>query len=862
MLAAGIPTFAQVLPGPSSPVGVPSTLPSTQPRSGVGTPTTQQPGRPGQPATVPGRTGTTTQPGAINGRTGTTTQPGTGLGQQPGRTTPGQANQPGNGVNNGRTSGAPGQPGESGSLDQQVSEEDNANAQKTDKEVIEDGYEVARIRERQELRRKLFGYELFNNPDFRATFQPNLNATATPRTYQLGPGDQINITMFGYSEGNALQTVTPEGNIYFSTTSGLGAGVGPVNVAGLSIEQAKARIISHLASKYAGLRNSKYGPQDTYIEVTLGNIRSIRVSVLGEAIRPGSYNISSLSSALTAIYAAGGPSELGSFRQIQVIRGSRVITTIDLYDLLLTGVQRNDVALRENDNIRIPTFISRVEVIGTAKRNNIFEMLPGETLDRLLYYSGGFAANAYKRAVKVTRLTDRERKVIDVSTAEFKTFTMQDGDVVNIEQLLDRFENQVTIQGAVYRPGQYSLDQNKTLRQLITNAEGLKGDALTGRANIMRTREDLAIENIDVDLGGVLNGTTPDIELKREDQVLINSRFDLAEQATVAITGEVNQPLPGTPYIANLTLEDLIVKAGGLKESAAASQIEIIRRKKDVDPTSRTGQTAETFQISVNRDLGIGGESKFILQPYDEVVVRRSPNYSVQAYASVAGEVILPGTYPIKSKDQKLSDMVALSGGLTPQAYMEGATLIRRVRLSDIELAQRRRSVLELANDATNKEAVQVEEVTPDKPEAIGINLKKIMENPGSSEDILVQEGDVLSIPKRLETVRLQGEVLLPTTVKYRSGQTFQDYISQAGGFTSRSQRKKAYIVYANGSVDRTRKFMFFNIYPRVDPGSEVVVPKRTTISLTPQQLLQQTTGIIGSLLTLITTVILVTRIK
>lgn len=715
--------------------------------------------------------------------------------------------------------------------------------------TIEDGYEKARLAEKEEQRRKIFGYALFNDPAMKATFQPNINM-ATPRNYIVGPGDQLNIRLFGYSEADFSQTVSPEGYVYFANQTG----IGPVSVLGLTVEQAKARMISRLATKFVGLRNSSYGPVNTFLEVSLGTIRTIRVTVTGDAVRPGTYTMSSLSTAMNAIYQAGGPSELGSFRKVQLIRNNKVIATLDLYDYLLNGTQRNDFRLQDNDNIRFTTYVSHVEIIGTVKRNNIFEMLPGETFDRLLFYAGDFAANAYKGRVKVTRLTDREIKVIDVTAPEFKTFVMQDGDVATVEQLLDRFENQVTIEGAVYRPGQYSLDQNKTLTQLVKSAEGLMGDAFQGRVNIVRTREDLAMENITVNLGNILAGTDPDVPLQREDQVIITSRFDLVEQAAISVQGEVNKPVEGIPYLANMTLEDALLKAGGMKESAAASLVEVVRRKRDVDPRSASAQIAETFRFNVNRDLSIGNDqNKFVLEPFDQVIVRKSPNYLVQTYANVEGEVIVPGAYPIRSKDQKVSDLIGLAGGLTPQAYVEGATLIRRVRLSPDELERRQKSVDDLAEaTSTGKAVVEAETLSADKPESIGINLKKIIARPGSTEDILVQEGDILRIPKLLETVRIQGEVLLPTTVKFRTGQTFQDYISQSGGFTSKSQRRKSFVVYANGSVDRTRKFMFFNVYPRIEPGSEVIVPKKTSTPLTPQQILGQATAITSSIMTLI----------
>lgn len=833
-LAADI-AQAQVTPSSPAPAGLPSSLPSSLP---AGMPI---PGQNGLPANIPGRAGQTgnTQPG----RTGQTTGNQPGQQTQTGRTQSQLSNQ--NGTQQSNVTDP-----------NQLSDEEKQRINNANRANADSGYEAARRAEKLAIRRKLFGYDLFNDPTLQSTFQPNLRI-ATPRNYVIGPDDQLDINIYGYSLAQFKQTVTPEGNIYFDQ-----GGIGPVSVAGLTIEAAKARIISRLSKIYVGLKSSSYGPQNTYLELTLGNIRSIRVSVLGEAVKPGTYTLSSLSTAFNAIYQAGGPNELGSFRNVSVIRNNRVIATIDLYDFLLTSTRNNDIRLQDNDNIRFNTYKVRVEITGPVKRNNIFELTEGETLDKLLYFAGSFAATAYKSIVKITRLTDRERKVIDVPAADFKTFVMQDGDIVSVEAILDRFENQVTILGAVYRPGQYSLDQSKTLKQLVAKADGLKGDAFPGRVMIKRTRLDMAQENLSVDLAAILNGTKPDVELQREDQVNVPSRFDLAEQATVGIRGEVNFPASPLPYVANMTLEDLILTAGGLKESAEAAEIEVVRRKKDVDIKSATAATADVFLFNVNRDLSINdGSTKFVLQPFDEVIVRKSPNYVQQTYAGVEGEVLIPGRYAIRSKDQKISDLVALAGGLTPQAYVEGATLIRKVKLSPEEIAQQQKSVAELSNDS-RKSAVRVETIAPDKEEAIGINLKRILTNPGSSEDMLVQEDDVLRIPKRLETVRLQGEVLLPTTVKYRPGQTFQDYISQAGGFTTRSQRNRSFVVYANGAVDRTRRFAFFNVYPRVEPGAEIIVPVQLKTPLTPQQLVQTTTGIVSSVLTLILTVLAFRTIK
>ncbi|MVM30115.1 ligand-binding protein [Spirosoma sp. HMF4905] len=728
----------------------------------------------------------------------------------------------------------------------------------TDKEVAAENVRRARNRELTERREKLFGYALFNDPTMATTFQPNINI-ATPRNYNLGPGDELNIQMYGYSVGDFSQKISPEGYVYISGQTG----IGPIFVTGLSIDEAKKRLISRMSAKFVGLRTSSYGAQNTFLEVSLGNIRSIRVTVTGDAVRPGTYTMSGLSTVMNAIYQAGGPNDIGSFRKVQLIRNNRVMATLDLYDYLLNGIQRNDIRLQDNDNIRFTTYIERVEINGAVKRSNIFEMLQGETLERLLFYAGDFTSNAYKNRLQLTRLTDRELKFMDVTVPEFKTFVMQDGDVITVERLLNRFENKLTIEGAVYRPGEYSLDNNKTLKQLIASAEGLKGDAFTGRITISRTREDLAMENLSINLANIMAGTEPDIPLQREDQVIIPSRFQLAQAATISVTGEVNSIDTDMPYMANMTLNDALIRTGGLKESAAASLVEVIRRKKDVDPRSPSAQIATIYRFNVNRDLSINSDENknFTLEPFDQIIVRRSPNYSVQTYATVAGEVILPGSYAIISKDQKISDLVNQAGGLTPQAYVEGATLVRPVKLSAEELRRKQRAIEDVADNAS-KSVVEAEVISPNSVESININLKKILAKPGSSEDILLQEGDTLRIPKLLETVRIEGEVQLPKTVKYRSGQNFQDYISETGGFTTKSQRRRSFIVYANGSVDRTRKFMFFNVYPRVEPGAEIIVPRRTSVPLTAQQVLTSTVGVAGSLLTLITTILLITRIN
>ena len=485
-------------------------------------------------------------------------------------------------------------------------------------------------------------------------------------------------------------------------------------------------------------------------------------------------------------------------------------------------------------------------------------MLPTEPIGKVLDYAGGFTDNAYTDRLKILGLTTKERRIVDVRSSDYDKYIPSNGDELTADMLLPRFENMVTISGPVFRPGQYSLNQNKSLLELIKNAEGLTGEAFTGRINVVRTRDDLSVENISINLADMMSGKTEDLLLRREDQIIIPSKFELREGAFIKIIGEVNQgPEVNLDYTSNLTLEDAIIRSGGFKESAATSQIEIVRRKRDVNVQSATAQIADIFIFDVNRDLTLdGNDSHFILEPYDEVLVRPSSNYQPQTFVTFQGEIVSPGIYGIKSKDEKLSDLLIRAGGLTAQAYANGATLLRKVTLSDEEIEQRNRAVSEISDDA-KKGRFEGEAVVKDKQEAIGIDLGRILRNPGGKEDIILQDGDIIDIPKRLETVRLQGELLFPTTVKFRSGSSFMDYVSQGGGFTRMSLKRKSYVIYPNGSIDRTRKFMFFNIYPKVEPGSEIHVPQRTQSDLAEaQRAMQSIIGISSTLMTLITTVL------
>lgn len=728
-----------------------------------------------------------------------------------------------------------------------LTQDEKAKEIKDENAVPEDAEEAYRQSQLAKMRRKIFGNQLFNNP--KVDFAPSENI-ATPRDYTIGPGDELTAYIYGYSQSQIEMIVNSDGFAFIKP-------VGTVQLSGRTIEQAQKELITRLAPYYNNLGAPGSGAS-TYLQIRLSRIRTIRVTVLGEVVTPGTYNVSSLSSALNALYLTGGPNELGSFRQIQVVRRNKVIATLDLYELLMNGTLNSDIRLQDNDVIQVGVYAKRVEIKGNVKRPGLYELLPDETMDKVLTYAGGFTDNAYTERMKVLGLTTKERRIIDVRAGDYTKYVPNNGDEITAEMLLPRFENMVTITGPVFRPGQYSLDQNKTLLQLLKSAEGLTGEAFTGRINVIRTREDLAVENISINLVDMMAGKTEDLILQREDQVIIPSKFELREGAFIKVIGEVNNgPEVNLDFTANLTIEDAIIKAGGFKESAANSQIEVVRRKRDVNVKSVSAQIAEIFTFDVNRDLTIdGNDTRFVLEPYDEILVRVASNYQPQTFITIQGEVVNPGIHGIKNKDEKLSDILVRAGGLTAHAYVNGATLLRKVTLSDEELEQRNKAVAEISDDAKKGQFVGTG-IDRNKQEAIGIDLGRILKNPGGREDIILQDGDIIDIPKRLETVRLQGELLFPTTVKYKSGSSFMDYVSQGGGFTRMSLKRKSYVIYPNGSVDRTRKFMFFNIYPKVEPGSEIHVPQRTQSDLLEaQRALQSVIGISSTLMTLITTVL------
>lgn len=722
------------------------------------------------------------------------------------------------------------------------------------------------------LRKRIFGYSIFNNS--KITFD-SYARMATPKNYILGPDDEIIIDINGYSENHYTLPVTPDGYIKVDK-------VGNIFVNGLTIEEAKKRIINRLSQIYVGLRASGGAPANTTATISLGNIRTIRVTVIGEVVAPGTYAVPSLAKVFNVLYQAGGPNENGTFREIKVIRGKKLIARVDLYDLLTTGNLRQDVALQDQDIIQVTPYKSRIEISGHVKKPAIFEVMPNENLERIINdYAGGFTPDAYKNVLKIDRLTDKERKLIDLNGDLISSFFPKAGDVILVDQILmNRYENLVNIKGAIFRPGRYALNDSPTLTKLIQRSAGFKEDAFLDRIIITRLKDDLTKENISVNYKAILAGSAPDIPLKREDEVNVYSGIEMMENYTVRIQGEINLKsmdgfaektatgttsvglLPVTnreslsvgtyPYVKNMTVEDLIVKAGGLKESAATGRIEVIRRKKNIgkdDPSQITPTIGEKFQFAVNPDLSVSASaSNFILEPFDEVFVRSSPNYERQQFVSIDGQVIFPGVYALERKDEKLGDVIKRAGGLNAQAYPAGATLIRKVKLTDQEVERKTRQIQDLSDNNTET-SLKVEPIKQVYEESIGIDLVDVLENENSKSNMLLQDGDIIRIPKEPQTVRMQGEVLYPTSTRFIEGASFKHYISESGGFTSLSSRKRSYVIYANGSVDRTRKLLgLINIYPKINPGSEIVVPRINQKQVASQQVLSIISTVTASL--------------
>ncbi|WP_410222069.1 SLBB domain-containing protein [Pedobacter sp.] len=668
---------------------------------------------------------------------------------------------------------------------------------------------------------KIFGSELFKNKNL--TFEPNLRI-ATPKNYVIGPDDKLLIDLTGDNERSYELQVGTEGYINLEY-------VGRIAVGGLTIEQATAKIKSAMARTYPALKSGR-----TSVAINLGNIRSIKVMITGQSVKPGTYTISSLSSVYNALYASGGPSDKGSFRNIQVIRGNKVITTIDTYSVLLDGIFANNIRLQDQDVINIPFYEKRVEIQGEVKREAIFEVKNNETFADVLAFAGGFTTKAYTASVKAFQNTDKERKIIDIKSSNFSGYKPKNGDKYLIEAILDRFANRVEIVGAVFRPGFYAIDGGLTLKGLIEKANGLMEDAFLNRGYINRLNPDNTQSLISFDVAKIMSGTQQDITLQREDKITINSLFDLREERTVSIQGEVRAP--GTfPYADNLSVVDVIQMAGGLTEGATPKHIEVSRRVKGDSTVMDKSKIADVFIVNVNEDLKVL-DKEFKIMPFDIISVRASEIYSVQKQVRIEGEVAYPGTYTITSKEYRISDLIKSAGGITSLAYVDGASLKRpgaakvnpkdKNAIDDSEEEQKKILNLERIQDSGIKDGKEkkVDEKLI-QSDLVGINLEKILQNPKSRIDLILEEGDIIRVPKQLQIVKVTGEVLNPNSIVYTPGKSFREYISGAGGFTGNAKKSGAYIKYANGAAESTKKFLFFNNYPKVKPGAEILVPIR-----------------------------------
>jgi protein involved in polysaccharide export with SLBB domain len=664
----------------------------------------------------------------------------------------------------------------------------------------------------------------------------------------------IYVDIYGQSEQYYEATVNPDGFVLLDN-------IGPVSVSGKSIEEATGIIKNRVSKYYTGLSGSN---PNTFLQVTLGNVRTIKVNILGEVRLPGTFTLSAFSTVFNALYAAGGPNENGTFRAIRLVRNNKLIAEIDVYELLTKGFADLDLQLKDQDVIMVPTFLGRAKVNGEVKRSIIFEIAPDDTFEDLLGYSGGFTDEAFKDRVSISRITGNQRSVSDVYQNQFGIFILKGGDEITVQRILNRYSNRVQIKGAVYREGTFALSEGLTLSELIKNAEGLRGDAYTEQVSVLRTKADLSTEMIQVNLKALLAGNAPDVILEREDVVRIASIYDVRNELYVQILGEVRRP--GVyPYSKSMKVEELIILAGGLQESANSRDIEIARRLDDTD----LGTLSDIIPTEVNPDL-IPSESSKSLMPFDQVIVRKRSTFTMQKLVAVEGQVNSPGLFAIQTSGERISDLVKRAGGLNQFAYSKGASLIRRTEFFNIESEEIRRKRnlealrMKLEADPSNSEAQQellqrlfkdlptttdplnsqlaqnkkesLDQIAAGTPgfevklkqtEAVAINLDSIINNPGSEEDLLLEEGDILSVPKLLQTVRMRGDLVYPTTLRHESGRTLKHYINGAGGFDRRANRKQTYVVYANGAVKRTKGFLGIHHYPPIEPGAEVIVPTK-----------------------------------
>lgn len=660
---------------------------------------------------------------------------------------------------------------------------------------------------------KIFGADLFRNGNL--TFEPNLKM-ATPVNYVLGPDDQLIVNIYGNSVVNWNLNVSSEGNVNIP-------GVGILNVSGKTIEQATQAIKQRLIANNYPIG---HGAQ---VQISLGNIRSIKVILVGEVQKPGTYTLPSLATVFNALYSAGGPNDNGSFRQIEIIRNNTIIRKLDVYDFLLKGEQKDNITLKDQDIIRIPPYGTRVEMDGEVKTPGIFEVLPRETLKDVIRFAGGFNNVAYTSLIKVNQVSDQQRRITDVAEKDFGSYTPKRGDKYTVERVLDRYENRVVITGAVFRPGAYELTQGMTLSQLIQEAAGLKEDAYTKRGSIIRLNPDNTTQSISFNVQDVLSKSATDIPLQREDSIKIASIFDLRDQYFVSIKGQVRRPGEFL-YADSMTVEDLIIKAGGFTVAASTKRIEVARRVFNSDPRSKGSILSQVFTVDIDADMK-EKDVNFTLKPFDIVSIYTLPGYEKQNNVKVEGEVLYPGNYTIQRKDERISDIIARAGGLTASADVEGGSLKRDNSLGIDKQRIDSAEILQLQNDHMNRVKKYKDSLEQNNDQLrnnyVGIDLKQILEKPHEQDDLILEDGDVIRIPKQQQVVSIDGEVLYPSAVVYTSGDNLKDYVIKAGGLSLTGDINHAYVIYPNGTVKGSKKFLFFPSHPRIKPGSEIIIPKK-----------------------------------
>lgn len=671
----------------------------------------------------------------------------------------------------------------------------------------------------EKTKRKVFGRNIFNNKNL--SFEPNMNI-ATPQNYRLGPGDAVFIDIYGASQKTIECTVSPDGFVTID-------GYGPVEVSGLTVSQANAKLRSTLGSRYSS----------SHIKLTVGETRSIMVNVMGEVKAPGTYTLSAFATVFHALYMAGGTNDLGTLRNIKVYRNNRLVTVVDIYDYMLNGKLTGNVRLADNDVIVVGPYDCLVNLTGKVKRPMWYEMKKNESVGSLLKYAGGFTGDAYTKSVRVVRKTGKEYSVYNVDEFDMSSFQVSDEDSVSVDSILDRYSNMVEIKGAVFRPGMYQVGgEINSVRSLLEHADGLREEAFTARAVMHRMKKDRTLEVVPVDVEGILDGKVADVPLQPNDVLFIPTKQEMMEEQTITIHGEVNYP--GIyKYASNETLEDFVLQAGGLKNSASTVKVDVARRVMDPKALTNDSISAYTYSFALKDGFVIDGTPGFHLMPFDEVYVRKSPGFSKQQNVVVDGEVMFSGTYTLQRKNTRLSDVIKAAGGINDRGYAAGATLVRKINESERKrLEAARKMALEQYEqvaaeeaaktgksvDITNSERIKKFQI--EDTYSVGIELDKAIANPGSDADIVLREGDRIVVPQYTGTVKINGEVMYPNTVGFVKGKKASYYIDQAGGFNNKAKRGQTYIIYMNGMVAKVSH----NAKPM--PGCEIVVPAKATTKM------------------------------